>query len=464
MVDADFKDDLKVLLALVDKTFGINKVLADEGRDLIADYYTQSGPAYEAAYSSEGCMHLALNPDGEFSRDGYRSQPRAIVREMEKIGGSRVLELGCGTGAAFLCLAARVPRLGILAVDRDPVLVDIAQRNAGLNLLPAEIRAADARELRHLPPIHHAFANPPYWAGGTPSPMAGRRQAAHEDAPLADWVQAMARPLRHKGTLSLVLPAARFAEAAAALIEAASTRYAWLTINMNAEPLKDIRVRQAIQYAYDGDAVLAGAYDGLVARSTGVVPPTSGFARPANLIATRDVEKAKALLAEAGAEGLTLNLYALTDSTTQTIAQIIQANLAEAGITVEIQPVDDAAYWALGDKTAGEDYKSIELVLMNFAGGIDPTENLVWFRPEQIGVYNWSFFDSAEFETLFQSSMTEADAEKRRTMFNRMEDLMEESGGFIFICFEPYLAIHDSNLVPVILADGHPDPVAFTKA
>jgi peptide/nickel transport system substrate-binding protein len=41
---------------------------------------------------------------------------------------------------------------------------------------------------------------------------------------------------------------------------------------------------------------------------------------------------------------------------------------------------------------------------------------------------------------------------------------MEESGGFIFICFEPYLAIHDSALVPVILADGHPDPVAFTKA
>jgi peptide/nickel transport system substrate-binding protein len=210
--------------------------------------------------------------------------------------------------------------------------------------------------------------------------------------------------------------------------------------------------------------VLAGAYDGLVPRSTGVVPPTSGFARPTNLIATRDVEKAKALLAEAGAEGLTLNLYALTDSTTQTIAQIIQANLAEAGITVDIQPVEDAAYWALGDKTAGEDYKSIELVLMNFAGGIDPTENLVWFRPEQIGVYNWSFFDSAEFETLFQSSMTEPDAEKRRAMFNRMEDLMEESGGFIFICFEPYLAIHDSNLVPVILADGHPDPVAFTKA
>ena len=250
----------------------------------------------------------------------------------------------------------------------------------------------------------------------------------------------------------------------ATLIEAASTRYAWLTINMNAEPLKDIRVRQAIQYAYDGDAVLAGAYDGLVPRSTGVVPPTSGYARATNRIATRDVEKAKSLLAEAGAEGLELNLYALTDGTSQTIAQIIQANLAEAGITVNIQPTEDAAYWALGDKSAGEDYKSIELVLMNFAGGIDPTETLVWSRPDQIGIYNWSFFDNPEFESLYQASMTEQDSEKRRAMFNRMEDLMEDSGAFIFICFEPYLALHDANVVPVILADGHPDPVTFRLA
>ena len=252
--------------------------------------------------------------------------------------------------------------------------------------------------------------------------------------------------------------------AGATLIEAPGTRYAWLTINMNAEPLKDIRVRQAIQYAYDGQAVLDGAYDGLVQRSTGVVPPTSGYARASNRIATRDVEKAKALLAEAGAEGLTLNLYGTTDGTTQAIAQIIQASLAEAGITIEIQPTDDATYWTLGDKTAGEGYKSVELVLMNFAGGIDPTENLTWFRPGQIGVYNWSFFDSAEFEDLYTKSTTEADPDKRRAMFNRMEDLMEDSGGFIFICFEPFLAIHDATLKPVILADGHPDPVAFTRA
>lgn len=250
----------------------------------------------------------------------------------------------------------------------------------------------------------------------------------------------------------------------AKLIEAQSTRYVWLTINMNAEALKDLRVRQAIQYAYDGDAVVQGAYDGLVGRSAGVVQPGTQFAREKNIIAARDVEKAKALLAEAGVSSLSLKLYCQTDATSQTTAQIIQASLGEAGITIEIEPTEDAAYWALGDKAQGDGYKSIELVLMNFAGGIDPTENLVWFRPEQIGVYNWSFFDSKEFEDEYQQGLVEQDDAKRKQIFNHMEDLMEQSGCFIFICFEPYLAIHDDNLKPVVLADGHPNPAMFGRA
>ena len=247
------------------------------------------------------------------------------------------------------------------------------------------------------------------------------------------------------------------------LIEAQSTRYVWLTINMNAEPLKDIRVRQALQYAYDGEAVVQGSYDGLTSRSTGVVPAGPKFSRAQNRIASRDVEKAKALLAEAGVSGLMLNLYCLTDSVSQSTAQIIQASLAEAGITINIQPTEDAAYWALGDKSQGDGYKSVELVLMNFAGGIDPTENLVWFRPDQIGIYNWSFFDSKDFEDLYQQGLVEQDDAKRKEIFNRMEDLMEDSGGFIFICFEPFLAIQRAGLKPVILADGHPDPTQFSK-
>ena len=250
--------------------------------------------------------------------------------------------------------------------------------------------------------------------------------------------------------------------AGATLLEMPSSRYTWLTINIASPQLQDIRVRQAIQYAYDGEAVLLGAYDGLTGRSAGVVLPSTPYAREKNLI-ERDVEKAKALLAEAGVSDLTLTLNVQTDGTSQAVAQIIQASMAEAGITIEIAPTEDAAYWVLGDKTQGDGYKTIELVLMSFAGGIEPTENLVWFRPDQIGAWNWSSFDSPEYEELYQKAQIETDVAKRKELCNRMEDLMEQSGGFIFICFEPFVALHDDNLKPVILSDGYLDPVMFKK-
>jgi peptide/nickel transport system substrate-binding protein len=248
------------------------------------------------------------------------------------------------------------------------------------------------------------------------------------------------------------------------VIEAQSTRYHWLTINMLSPRLQDSRVRQAVQYAVDVGQVLTGVYNDLTARSTGVVQPGTKYARKSNTIAAPDYEKAIALLSEAGVSDLTLTLSVMNDSVRMAVAQIIQASLEQAGIKVEIQPYDEAAYWGLGDKTQGDTYKDLDLVLMDFAGGVDPSENLVWFRPEQIGAYNWSGFDSPEFEEKYQQLVKETDEEKRVALANRMEDLMEESGGFVFLCHEPLVVVHRTGMQPLIYPDGHPNPVFFKKS
>lgn len=141
--------------------------------------------------------------------------------------GERVLEAGCGSGAGFLCLAARVPGLRILAVERDPALAALAAANAAANGLGdrVEVLCADVRDLtlaRGLPACDHAFANPPYWPGGTAPPEASRRRATHEEAGgggagLGDWAAFLAAPLRRRGSLSLILPAARLQAGMAAL-------------------------------------------------------------------------------------------------------------------------------------------------------------------------------------------------------------------------------------------------------
>ena len=132
--------------------------------------------------------------------DGHRTgiEPVLLAATIPAKPGQRVLEGGTGSGAALLCLAARVPGLTGCAVERDPAMADIARANVAANgLAGLEIVAADLTTVALNGPFDHAFANPPWHgAAGTASPDGGR-EAAKRAAPglLQHWAAALARPL-----------------------------------------------------------------------------------------------------------------------------------------------------------------------------------------------------------------------------------------------------------------------------
>jgi tRNA1Val (adenine37-N6)-methyltransferase len=144
-------------------------------------------------------------------RDGFRAaiDPVLLAAAIPAQTGERVLEGGTGAGAALLCLAARVPDIQGLGIDRDPTLLRLAQANAAANARPGLLFTAG--DLAASPiggEFDHAFANPPYHAAnGTPSPSQAR-EAAKRSSPrqLSVWVAALSRPLRHRGTLTFILP------------------------------------------------------------------------------------------------------------------------------------------------------------------------------------------------------------------------------------------------------------------
>jgi tRNA1(Val) A37 N6-methylase TrmN6 len=144
-------------------------------------------------------------------RDGFRAaiDPVLLAAAIPARSGERVLEGGTGAGAALLCLAARVPGICGFGIDRDPALLRLATANAsanarsGLLFIAGDLAASPVGGL-----FDHAFANPPYHAaGGTPSPSRSR-EAAKRSLPgqLSVWVAALSGPLRHRGTLTLILP------------------------------------------------------------------------------------------------------------------------------------------------------------------------------------------------------------------------------------------------------------------
>lgn len=196
-------------------------------------------------------------------RTGFRSglEPVLLAATVPARAGECVLEAGSGAGAALLCLAARVPGVTGVGVERDAAQVAVAAANAaangwsGLSFVPAEIERAGV-----LGTFDHALSNPPYHAPeGTRSPQPERDTAKrrHESL-LAEWAAALAARLRHGGTLTFILPAAVLPEALAALAAARCPARALLPLWPRAGQAAKLVVLQGVKDGRTPLRLLAG--------------------------------------------------------------------------------------------------------------------------------------------------------------------------------------------------------------
>ncbi len=157
-----------------------------------------------------GKLHL-LQP-----KRGYRAgvDPVLLAASVPAIAGERVLDLGCGVGAAALCLAARVPGLNLTGVELQQDYAALARRNGGcaFEVVTADVidLPADIRQRQ----FDHVLANPPYYDRGASRAATnlGRERAHGESVPLADWVKVAAKRLAPKGYAHFIHRAERLPE------------------------------------------------------------------------------------------------------------------------------------------------------------------------------------------------------------------------------------------------------------
>lgn len=156
-------------------------------------------------------------------RTGYRAgiDPVLLAAAVPAVSGQSVLDLGCGAGAAGLCLAARVPGLALTGIELQPDYADLARRNAAENDVASEVICADLTALPEAvrgSSYNHVIANPPYYRDGAHSPARdmGRRAALGEETPLRDWIEVAARRLAPKGYLHVIQRSDRLVDLLAA--------------------------------------------------------------------------------------------------------------------------------------------------------------------------------------------------------------------------------------------------------
>ncbi|RGP38143.1 tRNA1(Val) (adenine(37)-N6)-methyltransferase [Pseudotabrizicola alkalilacus] len=140
---------------------------------------------------------------------GYRAatDPVLLAAACPAQVGERVLDIGCGAGAASLCLGARVPGAQLWGLEVQPGYAELARRNAARNGIAMQVHDGDLAQMPAALRIDfdHVIMNPPYYPPeGTRSPVPERARAMQVDLPLGDWVQAGARRLAPGGWLTLI--------------------------------------------------------------------------------------------------------------------------------------------------------------------------------------------------------------------------------------------------------------------
>lgn len=178
-----------------------------------------------------------------------------------------------------------------------------------------------------------------------------------------------------------------------ALSVGASTDKGTLAFNSKKAPLDDPRVRQAIRQAIDKESIVAALGAGKT--QYGPIPELDPGYEDLSDVAPFDPEAAKALLAEAGAENLSLTLT-LYNGYGTTVSQILVSNLNDVGITLKVESVEFPAW--LNDVYINQDY-DLSFVLHTEARDF---EN--WANPAYYFTY-----DNPEVQRLYAESVAATD-------------------------------------------------------
>lgn len=157
--------------------------------------------------------------------DGYRValDPVLLAAAVQAKAGDRLIDAGCGTGAAMFCVAARIPGVDITGLEIQPALAELAQQGIVLNGLGARARVMTG-DLALLSDVVCArsfdtvMTNPPFVADGTAPPNASVATAHREsDLGLAGWIEQCLKLIGNGGRIVVIHRADRLSELLTAL-------------------------------------------------------------------------------------------------------------------------------------------------------------------------------------------------------------------------------------------------------
>ncbi|MDR1440427.1 MAG: ABC transporter substrate-binding protein [Clostridiales bacterium] len=201
----------------------------------------------------------------------------------------------------------------------------------------------------------------------------------------------------------------------------------YIVANNEKPPFDDVRVRQALNYAVNKQDVVDLANDGIGIPAHTLASPDIcfGAADPDKLYA-HDPQAAKALLAEAGfTEGMSLGTVKVLADNSQKVAQVVQQQLAEIGISLEIEICEAASRQA--DLIGG----NYELAVIGTGLVGDFFSYSLMVTTPYIGSMNLARYANAEVDALFDDGLAQLNPDERAATYKKIINIISDEAALV---------------------------------
>lgn len=204
--------------------------------------------------------------------------------------------------------------------------------------------------------------------------------------------------------------------------------YHYFAMNQNRAPFDDVRVRRALAMAINRDEIAEAAQFGAATANQTAIP-ASNAAWHFNYapFSVGDIAGARTLLNQAGASNLSFSFLVTSDfPETVTQAQVIAAQLAPLGVTVNITDVDFSTWLAMqGDG-------DFDAFMLSWIGNIDP-DDFYYAQHHSTGGFNFQGYANSEVDRLLDAARVETDQAARKALYDQAARIIVDEASYIYL-------------------------------
>jgi peptide/nickel transport system substrate-binding protein len=228
----------------------------------------------------------------------------------------------------------------------------------------------------------------------------------------------------------------------------------WLALNTKNQYLKDKRVRQAIGYAIDRNFIVNALHGGFSKISTGPVAPGSPFHAPDVNKFDLDLDKANALLDEAGFKAdsdgkrfsLKIDYIPGIAEMQKNVAEYMKPQLKKVGIVVELRAAPDFPTWA--KRVGGHDFEMSMDAAFNWGDPVIGVHRTYICSNIRKGVIwsNTQSYCNEKVDALLASAGSEQDMKKRISLYQEAQKIIVDEAPQIFLNTFPYHSAYSNKI------------------